>query len=81
LEHSPQDHYTVWSPKITAGILQRYGFRLNKVVVTGHHGERFPWPGHLDSESLVALGFAALSRLLRLGDTFEAYAVKQRDLA
>ena len=26
-------------------ILQRYGFRLSEVVVTGHHGERFPWPG------------------------------------
>jgi 2-polyprenyl-3-methyl-5-hydroxy-6-metoxy-1,4-benzoquinol methylase len=81
LENSPKDHYTVWSPRITAGILRRYGFRLSKVVVTGHHGERFPWPRRMDSRSVAASGFSAVSRVLRLGDTFEAYAVKQRDLA
>jgi hypothetical protein len=81
LENSPQDHYTVWSPRTTAGILKRYGFVLRNVVVTGHHGERFPWPGRLAPESAVTSGFSALSRLIRLGDTFEAYAVKTRDLA
>jgi 2-polyprenyl-3-methyl-5-hydroxy-6-metoxy-1,4-benzoquinol methylase len=81
LENSPQDHYTVWSPRTAAGILERYGFRLRKVVVTGHHGERFPWPGHPSPGSAIASGFSALSRMLRLGDTFEAYAVKQRDPA
>jgi 2-polyprenyl-3-methyl-5-hydroxy-6-metoxy-1,4-benzoquinol methylase len=80
LQKSPRDHYTIWSPRITAGILQRYGFRLSEVVVTGHHGERFPWPGRLAPGSATASGFAGLSRILRLGDTFEAYAVKQRDL-
>jgi 2-polyprenyl-3-methyl-5-hydroxy-6-metoxy-1,4-benzoquinol methylase len=81
LKNSPQDHYTVWSPRRTAGILKRYGFRLRNVVVTGHHGERFPWPGRLAPESTLSSGFSALSRLLRLGDTFEAYAVKVRDPA
>jgi 2-polyprenyl-3-methyl-5-hydroxy-6-metoxy-1,4-benzoquinol methylase len=81
LENSPQDHYTVWSPRRTAGILKRYGFQLRNVVVTGHHGERFPWPGRLAPESALSSGFSALSRLLRLGDTFEAYAVKVRDPA
>ena len=80
MENSPQDHYTVWSPRCTAGILERYGFRLRKVVVTGHHGERFPWPGQLSPDSAIASGFSRLSRLLNLGDTFEAYAVKQRDM-
>ncbi len=80
LKDSPQDHYTIWSPRRTAGILECYGFRLRRVVVTGHHGERFPWPGRLSPDSAIASGFSALSRLLHLGDTFEAYAVKQRDL-
>jgi 2-polyprenyl-3-methyl-5-hydroxy-6-metoxy-1,4-benzoquinol methylase len=80
LKDSPQDHYTIWAPRRTAGILERYGFRLRGVAVTGHHGERFPWPGRLSPDSAIASGFSALSRLLRLGDTFEAYAVKQRDL-
>ena len=79
LKNSPQDHYTVWSPRRTAGILKRYGFQLRSLVVTGHHGERFPRPGRVAPESAIASGFSALSRLLRLGDTFEAYAVKVRD--
>ena len=81
LECSPQDHHTVWSPSSTAGILERYGFRLCKIVVTGHHGERFLRPGRLSPESVLASGFTAVSRMLRLGDTFEAYAVKQGDLS
>jgi len=81
LKNSPRDHYTVWSPRSTAGVLKRYGFQLRNVAVTGHHGERFPWPGRLAPESVITSGFTALSRLLRLGDTFEAYAVKQRDLS
>jgi SAM-dependent methyltransferase len=76
LRRSPPDHYTVWSPRASRGILERFGFRLKRVVVTGHHGERFPWPGGLAPGSAPAGVFTALSRLLRLGDTFEAYAVK-----
>jgi hypothetical protein len=79
LRNSPPDHYTVWTPRAARGILRRHGFRLKRVVVTGHHGERFPWPGRLDTDSALAGGFTALSRLLRLGDTFEAYAVKVRE--
>jgi 2-polyprenyl-3-methyl-5-hydroxy-6-metoxy-1,4-benzoquinol methylase len=81
LKNSPRDHHTVWRPRSTAGILRRYGFQLRRVAVTGHHGERFPWPGALAPDSAIASGFSALSRLLRLGDTFEAYAVKQEDPA
>ena len=80
LKQSPEDHYTVWSPRITAGILERFGFRLRKIVFTGHHGERFPWPKPLSPDSGVALGLARLSRLFGLGDTYEAYAVKVREL-
>ena len=81
LKSSPQDHHTVWSPRTTTGILKRYGFQLRKVVVTGHHGERFLPHGRLAPESAVAAGLTAVSRMARLGDTFEAYAVKQRDLS
>ena len=76
LRNSPQDHYTIWTPSTARGVLKRYGFRLEKVVVTGHHGERFPWPGCLAPESAIAAGYTRLSRLLGLGDTFEAYAIK-----
>jgi len=73
LERSPADHWTIWDPRRTAAVLSRYGFRLKKRVITGHHPERFP---HILS------GFrftSSLSRIFGLGDTFEAYAVKVRD--
>lgn len=72
LRASPEDHGTVWSPAAARRILRRFGFRLRRVRVTGHHPERFP-------PLLPPWALSALSRLLRLGDTFEAYAVKIGD--
>jgi len=76
LEASPSDHFTVFRPAGLARILSAYGFELRRIRVTGHHPERFPG-------LLGALGSGAgrrslerASRCLRLGDTFEAYAVK-----
>jgi 2-polyprenyl-3-methyl-5-hydroxy-6-metoxy-1,4-benzoquinol methylase len=79
LKKSPPDHYTVWSPGICAWILRRYGFRLRKTVVTGHHPERFPLIGRFAGPAKKGplYGFLLfISRLFRLGDTFEVYAVK-----
>jgi 2-polyprenyl-3-methyl-5-hydroxy-6-metoxy-1,4-benzoquinol methylase len=78
LENSPADHWTVWSPGICRRLLKRAGFSLKKTVVTGHHPERFPLAGALFKKRegpLYGL-FLLLSRLFRLGDTFEVYAVK-----
>lgn len=52
------------------------------MVVTGHHPERWPIIG---KSPLVTDGVGAglvrgLSHMLRLGDTFEAYAVKEREV-
>jgi 2-polyprenyl-3-methyl-5-hydroxy-6-metoxy-1,4-benzoquinol methylase len=79
-KNSPPDHYTVWPLRAVAPVLARFGLELRKIVVTGHHGERFPWPCQLEADSHLAAGLSRLSRLLRLGDTFEAYAVKVRAL-
>ena len=80
LDQSPPDHYTVWTPAIARRVLERYGFRVAAVRVTGHHPERFPLLGSLARRSgLVYRVVAAVSRLLRLGDTFEVYAVKKPD--
>jgi hypothetical protein len=76
LDKSPEDHWTVWNPRRCAGLLRRYGFRLEKLVITGHHPERFPLIGRL--KCLYPLGMI-LSRLFGLGDTFEAYGVKTED--
>ena len=74
-ERSPDDHVTVWEPQRTAGILRRFGFRVERISVTGHHPERFP--GALGQPRLARLSGAA-SRLLGLGDTFECYARRVR---
>lgn len=79
-KNSPPDHYTVWPLRTAAPVLARFGLELQKIVVTGHHGERFPWPGQPGRGSPIATGLSRLSRLLRLGDTFEAYAVKVKEL-
>jgi SAM-dependent methyltransferase len=79
LENSPPDHFAIWSPKICAWILRRYGFRLRKIVVTGHHPERFPLLGRFADPAKKGTLYRFLlliSRLFRLGDTFEVYAVK-----
>jgi 2-polyprenyl-3-methyl-5-hydroxy-6-metoxy-1,4-benzoquinol methylase len=78
LRTSPADHFTVFSPRGLRRLLAGYGLELKRIRVTGHHPERFPgllgraaarWPS-------VHRILHAVSRLLRLGDTFEAYAVK-----
>ena len=76
LERSPDDHATVWEPRRVAGILGRFGFRVERIRVTGHHPERFP--GAAGRPGFARFTGAA-SRLLGLGDTFECYARRVRD--
>jgi len=79
LENSPPDHWTIWSPRSCNKVLEQYGFRLRKTVITGHHPERFPFFGSfLSGKKGPLYRFLLLvSRLFRLGDTFEAYAVRE----
>jgi len=94
LKQSPRDHHTVWSPAIARRVLPRFGFRIRKVVVTGHHPERFPLVGadsdkHKNTHKSVQravrkLVFSLLgwvSRGARLGDTFELYAEKVSEIS
>ncbi|MDR3334979.1 MAG: methyltransferase domain-containing protein [Treponema sp.] len=78
LDKSPADHWTIWEPRQVRSILARFGFRLKKIIVTGHHPERFPLIGTFLSGKQGPLYrfFLHLSQLFRLGDTFEVYAVK-----
>jgi SAM-dependent methyltransferase len=79
LEHSPQDHWTILSPSTCSPMLARYGFRLVKTVSTGHHPERFPLLGAFakSKKTVIYRVLLKVSRLFSLGDTFEAYAVKE----
>jgi len=83
LKDSPPDHFTVWRPGSCKRILRQYGFRLHKIIVTGHHPERFPFLGRFVQplKKSFLYGFLLLiSRLFRLGDTFEVYGVKTSEL-
>ncbi|MBN2875154.1 MAG: methyltransferase domain-containing protein [Spirochaetales bacterium] len=74
LRDSPDDHCTVWHPKTATGILRRFGFEVQRIVVTGHHPERFPGVPNR-STSLRYIVAMMISKLFGLGDTFECYAV------
>ncbi len=79
-ERSPEDHFTIWEPSRVGGILKAYGFRVEKLKVTGHHPERFPLAARLPGGSkgrFAQAVFGPLSRLCGLGDTFEVYAVRE----
>jgi 2-polyprenyl-3-methyl-5-hydroxy-6-metoxy-1,4-benzoquinol methylase len=76
LEKSPPDHWTIWDCRHAGKILSRFGFTVQKIVVTGHHPERFPFCSGLKPGSFAYKALLALSKLLRLGDTFEVYAKK-----
>jgi predicted TPR repeat methyltransferase len=76
LEKSPADHFTLWTARILRKALARFGFRVRKIRVTGHHPERF-FPGA--GKKPISIVLSLFSKVLRLGDTFEVYAVKERD--
>ncbi|MCA1950544.1 MAG: methyltransferase domain-containing protein, partial [Treponema sp.] len=79
LEHSPPDHWTIWSPAKSGPILKRFGFRLVKTVNTGHHPERFPLLGPFakSQKTVIYRVLYRISQIFSLGDTFEAYAIKE----
>ncbi len=80
LERSPEDHLTVWTPGTARRILRRYGFSIERVRVTGHHPERFPWPGPSGPPAGMSPLLDRISRAAGLGDTFEVYARKVRSV-
>ena len=78
--NSPSDHYTLWEPGRAAPILRRYGLRVCRIVSTGHHPERFPDFGGKKSPGLKFALYSWASRFFGLGDTFEVYCKKDRDI-
>ncbi|MDR0464805.1 MAG: methyltransferase domain-containing protein [Treponema sp.] len=76
LSASPADHYTVWSPKMCKNALLLAGFKVKKFEVIGHHPERFPLLGKfaVNRKSFIYWILLAISKIFKLGDTFEVYA-------
>jgi 2-polyprenyl-3-methyl-5-hydroxy-6-metoxy-1,4-benzoquinol methylase len=79
LKNSPADHVTVWNAGDVKAQLQSFGFDVKKIVITGHHPERFPFAGRYIENKYFASKiirhlFLLISKLFGLGDTFEVYA-------
>jgi len=77
LERSPADHWTIWSPVSCKKALKAAGFTVKKIIVTGHHPERFPLLGKFASspKSLMYKTLLVISKIFGLGDTFEVFAM------
>ncbi|UTC68282.1 MULTISPECIES: bifunctional glycosyltransferase/class I SAM-dependent methyltransferase [unclassified Treponema] len=77
---SPTDHYSIWDAKTVKDQLSRYGFKVLKIVSIGHHPERFKWCGKLKKNGILWNIVLAISKLFKLGDSMEVYAMKQGTL-
>jgi 2-polyprenyl-3-methyl-5-hydroxy-6-metoxy-1,4-benzoquinol methylase len=75
---SPDDHFSLWSPRNTRAVLRRFGFEVRAFRITGQHPERFPGA---ESGGWKLAVVAALGRWLGWGDTFEVYARKTKELS
>lgn len=74
---NPDDHYTIWYPKMVDDLLKRYGFRVVHVRNTGHHPERFPGFEQVKVKGFSYYMLKCISKMFQLGDTFEVYTVKK----
>ena len=77
-KNSPTDHFTVWELSRCENILKKYGFKVEKIVSTGHHPERFPLIKNkkVGKNSLLWKLIDKYSKIMRLGDTVEIYCRK-----
>ena len=79
-QNSPADHFSLWEPTRCSSILRKYGFKVEKIISTGHHPERFPNLAGSKPSSLKWALYTAASHFFGLGDTFEVYCRKERDI-
>jgi len=79
LEKNPAEHFTIWSPKMCKKALSLAGFKVENIVISGHHPERFPFFGKLAGSKISPFYWILLlvSKIFWLGDTFEVYAIKK----
>lgn len=78
-QRSPTDHYSVWEPSKADKILSRYGLKIERIVSTGHHPERFPSIKKTCAKkgSLQWKLTDKISKAKKLGDTVEIYCRKK----
>jgi 2-polyprenyl-3-methyl-5-hydroxy-6-metoxy-1,4-benzoquinol methylase len=73
----PKDHYFDTCPRNIARFLKHHGFHRCRIRVTGIHPERFfKKLGMGERSAVFSRLYAAVARVLRLGDTFEYFGRK-----
>ncbi|MDR1212431.1 MAG: methyltransferase domain-containing protein, partial [Spirochaetaceae bacterium] len=80
LDKSPQDHRILWEPSLMKKIFNLYGMNLERIIVNGHHPERFPLIGKRLGEGSLYRFVKTISVIFCLGDGFEAYGRKRGGL-
>ena len=73
---SPIDHYSIWDSDEVMKVLEKYNFRVCRIVSVGHHPERFKLPFKIKKGGLVWKIIDSISRKCRLGDGMEVYCMK-----
>lgn len=77
-QDSPDDHFSLWDPRSARKVLERFGFKLEAVRITGHHPERFPGLTKTKGLKFALVDWAC--RQFGWGDTFEVYARKVKEI-
>ncbi len=74
---SPTDHYSLWDSRTASAQLEKYGFKVLKIVSIGHHPERFKLLFPIKRRGLRWHFYMMISKFFGLGDSMEIYAMKR----
>ena len=73
---SPIDHYSIWDSNEVVKVLEKYNFKVCKIVSVGHHPERFKLPFKIKKGGIIWKIVDYISRKYSLGDGMEVYCMK-----
>lgn len=74
---SPIDHYSLWDGEEVDKLLEKYNFKVIKIVSVGHHPERFKLPFKVKKNGIIWKFLDIISRKRGLGDGIEVYCIKR----
>ena len=73
---SPMDHYSIWDSNEVVKVLEKYNFKVCRIVSVGHHPERFKLPFKIKKGGFIWKIVDFISRKYSLGDGMEVYCMK-----
>ncbi|MGP1520380.1 MAG: bifunctional glycosyltransferase/class I SAM-dependent methyltransferase [Treponema sp.] len=75
-QKSPIDHYSIWDSSKVIKVLEKYNFKVCRIVSVGHHPERFKLPFKIKKGGLIWKTLDIISKKYGLGDGMEVYCMK-----